>query len=449
MSVNSLILSVDGYFYYLFDFINSLTFLEFLIYFWPFFLLDLTRYLLLDALVIFLYIPRKILMRGKMYKARITLYKEMPLVTFLVPGKNEGKHIPRLAESLQQQTYKNFELIVVDDGSDDNTHIICRQLEREKKIDKFIRQSMRGGKAAAANTALCYAKGKYIVHIDADSHLSDDALETILLPFYLDEKIGAVGGDVRVANTFASMATRMQAIEYSKSISVGRTVTSMLGILRIISGAHGAFRRDILQRIHGWDVGPGLDGDITLKIRKLGYKVVHEPDAICYTNTPEKFSQLAKQRFRWDRSLVRFRLRKHSDLLQPSKSFRLSNFITSLDNIFYNFILNFKWWIYFLLLLIFGADDSLDLLLIFSINYFFYFLSNLLEYTIACLLYGKSLRRENYFLFFYILFVPFYTGIFLRTVRTYAYTMELLFKASYYDKWNPWKVSKVAHRENL
>jgi len=449
MPVNNLIHFVDGYFYNLFNFLNSLSLLEFLFLFWPFFLFDLTRYVLLDSLIIFLYIPREILMRGKKRKARIALYKEMPLVTFLVPGKNEGKHIPKLAESLQQQTYKNFELIIVDDGSDDDTKIICRQLEREKKIDKFIHQNIRGGKAAAANTALCYAKGKYIVHIDADSHLSNDSLEIILLPFYLDDKIGAVGGDVRVANTFASMATRMQAIEYAKSISVGRTVTSMLGILRIISGAHGAFRRDILQRIHGWDVGPGLDGDITLKIRKLGYKIVHEPNAICYTNTPENFSQLAKQRFRWDRSLVRFRLRKHSDLLQLSKSFKLSNFMTSFDNIFFNFILNFKWWIYFILLLIFGSDNSLNLLFIFSINYLFYFLSNLFEYIIVCLLYGKSLKRENYLLFFYILFVPFYTGIFLRIVRTYAYIMELFFKASYYDKWNPWKVSKIAQKEKL
>lgn len=447
MLVNDLILTVEGYFHNLFIFLANLSLSEFFFLFWPFFLFDVTRYVLLDTLIIFLHIPREILARGKKDKARTALYKEMPLVSILVPGKNEGKHIPMLAESLQQQTYKNFELIVIDDGSDDDTKIICRELERKSKIDKFIHQDIRGGKAAAANTALCYAKGKYIVHIDADSHLVNDSLEKILVPFYLDDRIGAVGGDVRVANTFESMATRMQAIEYAKSISVGRTVTSILGILRIISGAHGAFRHDILKRIHGWDVGPGLDGDITLKIRKLGYKVVHEPNAICYTNVPKKFSQLAKQRLRWDRSLIRFRLRKHVDIFQPSKSFNFSNFISSLDNVLFNFILNFKWWIYFILLLLYGTD--LNLLFILSINYIFYFVSNLFEYSMVCVLWRKSLKWENFILFFYILFVPFYTGIYLRIIRTYAYIMEVFFRTSYFDKWSPWKVSKIAHREEL
>lgn len=442
-----LLLAIEGHFYDLFDFLTGLTLFEFIFLFWPFFLFDFTRYVLLDALIVFLYIPRQIFMRGKKQAARIALFREMPLVSILVPGKNEGKHIPRLAQSLQHQTYKNFELIIVDDGSDDDTKVICRQLERQKKIDKFISHGIRGGKAAAANTALCYAKGKYIVHIDADSHLANNSIEVILAPFFMDDKVGAVGGDVRVANIFDSMATRMQSIEYAKSISVGRTVTSVLGILRIISGAHGAFRRDILQRIHGWDVGPGLDGDITLKIRKLGYKVIHEPDAVCYTNVPQKFGQLIKQRVRWDRSLIRFRLRKHVDIFQPAKSFRFSNFMTSLDNVFFNFILNFKWWIYIIQMLIFGS--STNLLFIISMNYILYTTSNFLEYTIACILWRNSLKRANYILYLYIIFVPFYTGIFLRTVRTYAYIMEIFFRTSYYDKWNPWKVSKIAQKEEL
>ncbi len=373
----------------------------------------------------------------------------MPLVSILVPGKNEGKHIPQLANSLQHQTYKNFELIIVDDGSDDDTQNICRQLERSNIINKFIRNDVRGGKAAAANTALCYAKGKYVVHVDADSYMSNVSLETILLPFYQDEKVGAVGGDVRVANTFESVATRLQAIEYAKAVSVGRTIASMLGILRVISGVHGAFRRDILLRIHGWDVGPGLDGDITLKIRKLGFKVMHEPNAVCYTNVPVKFSKLARQRFRWDRSLVRFRLRKHVDILLPSKSFRLSNFMSSIDNIFFNLILNFKWWIYIVQLIVLGSSNSVSLLFIFSINYMFYFLSSLIEYTVACLLYGRSFNRKNITLFLYVPFIPFYTGIFLRIVRTYSYIMEIFFKVSYRDKWNPWKVSRIAQKEKL
>ncbi|NOQ64579.1 MAG: glycosyltransferase [Methyloprofundus sp.] len=436
--------------YELIQFVDQMTTTEFINYFWAFIFFDLIRYVLTNGLLLFYYIPKKILSSDSRAQARRALYKELPLVSVLVPGKNEGKHIPRLAESLTEQNYSNYELIIVDDGSDDDTEIICRQLEKDKKIAKFIRNDERGGKASAANTALSFSKGKYIVHIDADSHLASDTIETILLAFYTDKNIGAVGGDVRVANIFDSLATRLQAIEYAKSISTGRTISSLLGVLRIISGAHGAFRRDILERLGGWDVGPGLDGDITLKIRKLGYRVVHEPDAICYTNTPVKFSKLARQRFRWDRSMVRFRMRKHLDILLPSKGFNLLNFVAVADNVFFNVVLNFKWWFYIIHIFILSANAVSDILVyIIAINYFFYVMANIIDYITVCLLYGRRLDKSYFILFMYLPLIPFYTGIFLRAVRTYAYLMELIFKVSFNDKWNPWKVSKIAKEEGL
>jgi len=429
-----------------FLFLSKLSTTQLIAYFWPFFLLDMTRYLFLDFIVIIFYVPRRLQAHLKYQQARKLLYKERPLISVLVPGKNEGKHIPKLAESLNHQTYKNFELIIVDDGSDDDTAIICRELEQQGKVHHFIRNEIRGGKASAANTAFNFSSGKYIVHIDADSHLAVDAIETILLPFYMDESIGAVGGDVRVANAEKSFATRLQAIEYLKSISTGRTISSELGILRIIAGAHGAFRRDVLQRLHGWDVGPGLDGDITLKIRKLGFKVVHEPMAICYTNVPEKFRILAKQRFRWDRSMIRFRVRKHRDILLPSASFSLPNFLASAENIFFNLVLDVKWWVYVIQMLFIHPTI---LGYIFIINYVLYLIANILEFFMACVLLHSSLRKKDYALALFLPLIPIYTGIFLRIVRTYAYLMEFIHGASYNDKWNPWKVSRIAKKENL
>lgn len=429
-----------------FQFLGSLSTTQLIAYFWPFFLLDMTRYLFLDFIVILLYIPKRLHKQHKYRQARKHLYAERPLVSVLVPGKNEGKHIPRLVESLNKQAYKNFELIVVDDGSDDNTATICRELEKQGKIQRFIRNEVRGGKASAANTAFNFSSGKYIVHIDADSHLAFDAIETILLPFYMDSSIGAVGGDVRVANTENSFSTRLQAIEYLKSISTGRTISSELGILRIIAGAHGAFRRDVLKRLHGWDVGPGLDGDITLKIRKLGFRVVHEPMAVCYTNVPQTFRILAKQRFRWDRSMIRFRVRKHRDILLPSASFSLPNFLASAENIFFNLVLDVKWWLYVVQMLFIHPSI---LGYIFVINYVLYFTANLLEFLMACVLLHSSMRRKDYALILFLPLVPVYTGLFLRVVRTYAYLMEFIHGASYNDKWNPWKVSRIAKEEKL
>lgn len=430
----------------LIEFILALTFWEIIAYFWPFFLIDMCRYVLLDTILVILYIPKWARNAPRRLRARKSLFDERPLVSVLVPGKNEGKHIPRLARSLKNQTYKNIEIIVVDDGSDDDTEKVCRALESAGDITTFIKNRVRGGKASAANTALQFSNGKYILHIDADSYLANDSIETILIPFYLDERVGAVGGDVRVANVNDSLTTSLQSIEYLKTISAGRTVLSMLGILRIVSGAHGMFRRDILQRLQGWDVGPGLDGDITLKIRKLGYRVVHEPHSVCYTNVPTSPIKLAKQRYRWDRSLIRFRFRKHSDLLKPSQNFSLSNFLASADNLFFNVFLDIKWIVYIVQVLLFNAALFEY---IFVINYILYSFANLLELAVASLLLGNRIRPQEKRLALYIPLMPLYTGLYVRAVRTYAYLMEYFHRTSYRDQWNPWKVSKVAKKERL
>lgn len=429
------------------EFITTRTPFEFLTLFWYFFVFELTRYVMLDVVLIAVYFERRYLRRENRLAARKQLFSEKPLVSVIAPGKNEGKHIPKLIASLREQTYSNLEIIIVDDGSDDDTPQICRKLHRKGLIDKFFRNDQRGGKASAANLALRYCTGRFVVHLDADSHLRSDALERILVPFYQDPKVGAVGGDIRVANLGCCLVSNIQGIEYMKSLSVGRAVNSMLDILRIISGAYGAFRTDALKRIHGWDPGPGLDGDITLRFRKLGYKVVHIPQSACYTNVPVSFTKLAKQRYRWERSLIRFRFRKHRDLLDPmNANFNVLNTLTVIDNILYNFIFNIKWWIYFIQIAFFNTDVLHYILII---NYGLYTLSNFIEYAAACLLFGKTLRSRELALVFFVPLMPIYQALFLRTVRTYAHIMELFFSSSYTDPWNPWKVSKHAKKTGM
>lgn len=430
----------------LLEFVASLGPRDLFFYFWPFFLIDLVRYTLLDLLVLGAYMPGRHLRQRRIQEARSRLFRERPLVSVIAPGKNEGRHIPALADSLDRQTYRHLEIIIVDDGSDDETPAICRQLERRGRIRRFIRNEVRGGKASAANTALRYCRGRFVVHLDADSSLRYDSIERILIPFYLHHDVGAVGGDIRVDNLTDSMATRMQGVEYIKAITTGRTVSSMLGILRIVAGAYGAFRRDVLERLGGWDVGPGLDGDITLKIRKLGLRIVHEPEAVCYTNVPDSFRKLARQRFRWDRSMVRFRMRKHVDLLKPGASFHLRNFIASFENIFFSILLNIKWWVYLAQMLVFHPE-MLSLLL--PINYVLYFTVNVVQFAIAVTAFRSSLRTRDIALALYLPAVPLYIGVYLRLVRTLAQLMELLHKVSYRDRWNPWKVSSIARREGL
>jgi Glycosyltransferases, probably involved in cell wall biogenesis len=376
--------------------------------------------------------------------ARHLLYVENPLVTILVPGKNEGKNIFKLVQSLAEQTYKNYEVIVVDDGSDDDTPIIGRDLMKAGYIDKFLRCEVRGGKASAANLGLYYAKGKYVIHLDADSSLDRDAIEKILIPFYLDKRIKGVGGCVKARNAFETTCTSMQALEYLKTIMVGRMVTSALGIYHIISGAFGAFDAKVLKQVGGWDIGPGLDGDITQKIRKCGYKVRFANDAICMTNVPTKWKKLFKQRLRWSKSLVRFRMRKHVDMLLPNKNFSFLNAISNGENILYDFVFNYVWLFYILTICLQHTDKLFEIFLVgWLIRICFSFVAFMIILMVS------ERPQEEIKLIPYVPLSTFYTGYFLRLARLVAHTREVFFFSSYKDSWNPRKTSIIAQEEGV
>ncbi len=414
--------------------------------FWPFFFLDFPRFVLLDILCVPIFSLRRYKDRYNVKDAKLTFFAEQPLITVIAPGKNEGEHLTKLAKSIRQQTYKNIEIIIVDDGSDDDTLQILRNLREEGLIDKYFKNEVRGGKASAANLSLRYASGKFVVHLDADTHLREDAVENAIFPFYMYDHVGGVSGDIRVKNINHNLLTRVQALEYLKSITIGRIVNSVLGILRMISGAFGAFRKDVLNNLKGWDIGPGLDGDIVLRMRKLKFNVVHEPTTIAYTSVPTSVVKLIKQRYRWSRSLVRFRMRRHRDLLSPfNRNFEILNTLTVLDNIFFNFLLDFKWIIYLFQIILFFNPNLFN---VFFTNYLLYALLNVLEYIMARIYVGDTFNKEEKNLWLFIPLMPFYTGVFLRSVRTFSYLMEFFFKASFYDKWNPWKVSRTIKDEN-
>ncbi len=407
--------------------------------FWYFFLFEATRYVGFDIMVLFIFRLTKKTREAKWELARKAMRTEMPLISIIAPGKNEGENIYKLVKSLNEQTYQKVEIIIVDDGSDDETPIIGRSLEKHGLIDKFVRNHMRGGKASAANLALRLCTGKFCLHLDADCSFDYDAVENIIIPFYLDEKIAGVGGNVKVRNWDATLCAKLQAIEYMKSISIGRMITSYLGIYRIISGAFGAFRMDALAQVGGWDIGPGLDGDITVKLRKSGYKIHFEHTAICLTNAPTKFSVLWKQRMRWSRSLVRFRLRKHIDVFFPHKNFMWLNFIGFVENVFYNFVLIFKWYIYII-----------DMLLNYPSWIWFILPFNILLYSITgyiqqfVVLSFSERKDEVRKLMIYVPLMVFYMAYFLRVNQSIAYIRELFWKSSYRDPWNPQKSSYQA-----
>ncbi len=413
--------------------------------FWFFIFFEFLRFFLFEITTLVIWYIGNKSRKLKYLVARRKLFIDRPLVSIIVPGKNEGEHIYKLVMSMKEQTYTNFEFIVIDDGSDDDTEAICKSLQKNGFIDLFLRNDVRGGKASAANLGFRFSSGKIVVHLDADCSYDNDALEKIIIPFYLDENIGAVGGNILVRNYKDSLCATLQAIEYADTISVGRITSSYLGIYRVISGAFGAFKREALERVGGWDIGPGLDGDITVKLRKLNYKIAFEPEAICQTNVPNTFRKLIKQRLRWDKSIIRFRVRKHRDVFYPNSTFKFSNFISSFENITYNLVLNFKWWIYV-------VDMTVNypsiLLFVIPFNILLYTITNFLKFLIFSLFRTRKNESVSYFLV-YLPCMVFYFGLYLRVVRTIAYIDEFFFKRSYEDNWNPSKSSVHAKELGL
>lgn len=412
--------------------------------YWFLLLIEFPRYYLTDILAVTKY--------GATWRRRVTreeearraLFVERPLVTIMAPGKNEGKNLYHLLESLHEQTYNNFEIIIVDDGSDDATPLICADLQRAGLIKHFFRMNERGGKASAANYGLEHASGKYLVHIDADSSLDRDAIENILLPFYMDRDVRGVGGCIKVRNADESMCASMQALEYLRTIQVGRMATDMLGIFHIISGAFGAFETDTIRQLGGWDIGPGLDGDITQKIRKAGYKVRFANKAICLTNVPAKWSKLFIQRLRWSKSLIRFRVRKHRDILWSNRNFSFSNFFSNLDCIIFDCIFNYIWLFYIITLFLSNADRIWDVILVGWLLR--------LSFSIIAFVVMQSVSeraRQERRLGALLIFHTIYMGYFLRLARMIGHTIEIFFYSSYRDKWNPEKTSSVALAEGL
>lgn len=440
ISMNYLFDTLDTFFTYL----GGLSLHSILNTYWFLFFLEFPRYYLAETVIISSRLFKRKSRRQQSALASFRLRKENPLVSVLVPGKNEGAHIYRLVESLREQTWKNYELIIVDDGSDDDTPLICRDLEKRGLIHRYLRLGFRGGKASAANYGAYYARGKYIVHMDADSSLDRDAIERILLPFYLDPLVKAVGGCVKVRNGKETICTSLQALEYLKTIQVGRTVSSALGIYRVISGAFGAFDAAALRQVGYWDIGPGLDGDITQKMRKAGWKVKFANDAICLTDVPTGWWPLFRQRLRWSKSLVRFRLRKHVDILLPTRNFSWLNFLSNLENLFYDSWLNFIWVFYIVKLVLVNNHHFFEVMLL---GWFIRFCFSILAFGVVMM--HSERRREELYLGKYLPLVTFYTGYYLRLARLAAHVMEFFFFSSYRDKWNPRKTSLYAQIERL
>jgi cellulose synthase/poly-beta-1,6-N-acetylglucosamine synthase-like glycosyltransferase len=414
------------------DFLLSLEPVKALRIFWFFFVLDFPRYILTDLYLVFLEFQERRYRRNSAFLQH--LRNSPPKVSVIIPAMNEERTIGWTIRSLQEQTYGNLEIIVVDDGSSDHTPRICRDLQKRSNI-VYRRFGERAGKSAVLNYGLRFASGEYVVFVDSDTTFDRDAIFNLMTTF-ADPRVGGVSGNLRPRNGGCNLLTALQQIEYMFTISIGRRIRTRFGILPIISGAFGGFRRELigLRTMGGHEPGPGNDSDLAIRVRKQGYKIAFQPNAWCLTNVPSRIGKLVKQRARWDRNMIKNRLRKHKDVFDPfSRNFRLIDAITFFDSLFFHLGLASVTVFYVVDLLINYREYMLPVLFL---NFCLYFLAELFELVAATALSG---RPADVRLFVYLpLMNPF--KLFLKFVRLFAYLQEFFLRYSMRDPFAPLKV---------
>lgn len=246
---------------------------------------------------------------------------EYPLVTIIVPAYNEGKVIEASVESLMIMDYPRFEVVVVDDGSADDTYAQALRLSQiygSKRLRALTQPN--GGKAIALNNGIANARGELVLCMDGDSRLEPQTLKQAVKHFR-DRTVGAVAGNVKVANRLNTL-TRLQALEYIEGLSLVRTAHAFFRRLTVIPGPLGLFRKQVLEQIGGY-LGDTYseDTEVTLRVVLAGWKIKYESRAAAWTEAPETARALFQQRYRWSRGILQALLKNKARLRRPFPDF--------------------------------------------------------------------------------------------------------------------------------
>jgi len=240
-------------------------------------------------------------------------------VSIIVPAYNEEVTAIKTIQSLLKIDYKHFEIIFVDDGSKDKTYeLVNEAYGNHPQVKVFTKPN--GGKASALNFGISHSNHDFVVCIDADTQLKDDAVYH-LMTYFTDKEIGAVAGTVKVGNE-NNMVTRWQSIEYITAQNMDRRAFDLLNSITVVPGAIGAFRKSAITKAGGFTYDTlAEDCDLTMRILKQGYIIKNCAEAIAYTEAPETLSGLMKQRFRWSFGVIQSFWKNRSALFNPKYKF--------------------------------------------------------------------------------------------------------------------------------
>lgn len=287
-----------------------------------------------------------------------------PSLTILAPSYNEGNTIIENIRSLLSLHYGDFEVVIINDGSKDDTMEKIIRHYHLVKVDYFVNYTIptkpvrsvykstnkaynrltvidkeNGGKADSLNAGINLSNKNYVVCIDVDCILEEDALLKLVKPFLEKhkERVIATGGVIRAVNSCevkdgkivkvnlpSNLIARFQALEYNRTFLMGRVAWSRINGLLLISGACGVFDREIVIKAGGYDSKTvGEDMELIVRMRRYMYendlkcRVVYIPDPLCWTEVPETLKILSRQRNRWTRGTIETLLKHKSLFFNP------------------------------------------------------------------------------------------------------------------------------------
>lgn len=362
-------------------------------------------------------------------------------ISVILPAFNGGPGLLHSIASLHRQTLKPFEIIVVDDGSTDDTLSKAKEAQEAGLISTVIHHGTRCGRSPAVNAGARFARGDLVLAMDPDTIFEPTALARLAAAFR-DPRVAAACCNLGVSNESASLSTALQGLEYLMSISAGKSFLNILGAISCCSGACSIYRRDIFLERGGLDPGPGEDLEMTLRLRRYGYRVRFVADAWAETLVPDNPVSLIRQRQRWDRDALRIRLIEYHEV-EFFKPERLSDTLQRLDFIVFDLVptLLFPFYLVYCTLL-FGPQTLLFLIAV----YMFLLGLALFSIALASLLFGRS---STLFSLSAALIFPFYQGIAMKVMRFIAYTSEILFFTSRYDDYVPPRVRQTVTGQRI
>ena len=357
-------------------------------------------------------------------------------VSVIIPTFNGGAGLDRSIESLHRQTLRPLEIIVVDDGSTDETRTFAERARAQGLVDTVICHGTRCGRSPAINAGIRFARGDLILTVDADTEFEPTAVARLAAVFE-DPSVGGASGNIAIRNDRESIWTGLQSVEYLMSITAGRSVLDAAGAIACLSGACSIYRRDVLLRQGGLDIGPGEDLEYSLRLRHLGYRIRFVPDAMAETDGPANGISLLRQRARWDRDALRIQFLMYGEFRFFHRHERLRDTLERLDFIVFDLVptLTLPFYLAYIILL-FGSDAALFLVAVYVLLLGF----SIFNMALAFAMFNRSI---GFFGLGAALIFPLYQGIYLKFARFFSYSSEIIFATSQRDDFVPPRVRRA------